>query len=179
MFSGKSTEVMPKQLIRRIRVNRIRDSSCLLIKTPDARYDSLYEIVTHDLNRISARVCSQLDDVYEEALNYNVVGIDEGQFFPDLVKCCDDLANQGKTVIVAALDSDFRRKPFEEVCNLMAKAESVTKLLSVCFYCKSDAAFSVRISGEDAQKVVGGVDKYKAACRSCYLAATNSLHNCS
>jgi len=146
----------------------------MLIKTPDARYDSIYEIVTHDHSRIAAKVCSVLGEVYGEALNYDVVGIDEGQFFPDLVKYCEDLANNGKTVIVAALDADYMRKPFGEVCNLMAKAESVTKLTSVCFYCKSEASFSVRYSSESTQKVVGGEEKYRAACRSCYNSAMNT-----
>jgi thymidine kinase len=39
-----------------------------------------------------------------------VLGIDEGQFFPDIVSFCEDMANAGKLVIVAALDGTFQRK---------------------------------------------------------------------
>ena len=46
---------------------------------------------------------------------YDVVGIDEGQFFPDLLNCAEQLANLGLTVWVAALDGDFLRQPFGDV----------------------------------------------------------------
>ena len=42
------------------------------------------------------------------------------------------MANSGKIVIVACLDSDFRREPFGNICSLVAKAETVTKLSSIC-----------------------------------------------
>jgi thymidine kinase len=38
---------------------------------------------------------------------YDVIGIDEGQFFPDIVSGCEALAKAGKTVIVAGLDGTF------------------------------------------------------------------------
>lgn len=43
-------------------------------------------------------------------LQKQVLGIDEGQFFPDIVPFCEDMANAGKLVIVAALDGTFQRK---------------------------------------------------------------------
>ena len=39
-----------------------------------------------------------------------MVGIDEGQFFPDLLPFCEAVSNAGKTVVVAALDGTFQRK---------------------------------------------------------------------
>ena len=66
------------------------------------------------------------------------------------------MANLGKIVIVACLDSDFRREPFGNICFLVTKAESVTKLSSICQFCKNDAAFSARITNDVGIKVVGG-----------------------
>jgi thymidine kinase len=44
----------------------------------------------------------------------DVVGIDEAQFFDDeIVKICNDLANQGIRVIVAGLDMDFKGNPLD------------------------------------------------------------------
>ena len=43
----------------------------------------------------------------------------EGQFFPDLPEFCEALLAAGKTVLVAALDGDFRRRPFGRVLELM------------------------------------------------------------
>lgn len=42
-------------------------------------------------------------------INYDVIGIDEGQFFENIVDFAESLANAGKTVIVAALDGTFQR----------------------------------------------------------------------
>jgi thymidine kinase len=40
-------------------------------------------------------------------LEYDVIGIDEAQFFQDIVTGCETLAKAGKTVIVAGLDGTF------------------------------------------------------------------------
>jgi thymidine kinase len=76
-------------------------------------------------------------------------------------------------VIVAALDSDYRREPFGQVCHLVAKSEDVTKLKSVCMFCYGNANFSCRITNETKIKLFGGLDKYMACCRRCYF--KNSL----
>ena len=48
-----------------------------------------------------------------------VIGIDEGQFFADLVGWCESMANKGKIVLVAALDGTFQRKPFYYILSLV------------------------------------------------------------
>src|SRR5690349_15640390 len=98
----------------------------------------------------------------EVALSYDVVGIDEGQFFPDTTQFCELLAQRGKIVIVAALDGTFERKPFGAVLELLPLAETVTKLSAVCMGCYRPAAFSKRLGAETEVKVIGGADKYIA-----------------
>jgi hypothetical protein len=100
---------------------------------------------------------------------YDCIGIDEGQFFPDIVPFCEKMANIGKTVIVAALDGTFQRKPFGSVLDLIPLAESVTKLSAVCMLCYNDASFTERLGDELAVEVIGGSDKYLAVCRQCYF----------
>nr|XP_005989143.1 PREDICTED: thymidine kinase, cytosolic isoform X2 [Latimeria chalumnae] len=105
MFSGKSTE-----LLRRVRRFQIARYDCLVIKySKDTRYSNT-GIATHDRNMMEAVPASKLKDVYQKALSCRVIGIDEGQFFPDIVEFCEDMANRGKAVIVAALDGTFQRK---------------------------------------------------------------------
>jgi len=99
----------------------------------------------------------------------DVIGIDEGQFFPDLVEVCEKLAAAGKTVLVASLDGTFQRKPFGRTLELIPMAESVTKLQAVCMICFRDAAFSRRLGDETAIEVIGGADKYVAVCRECFF----------
>lgn len=165
MFSGKSTE-----LLRRIRRYRVRNDSCILVKTKDSRYlNDETKVVTHDqFNFLEAISCDNLMESVEEVKHYDVIGIDEAQFFPDIIQFCEGMANIGKIVIVACLDSDFRRQPFGKICELIAKSEKVMKLTSICHYCKDDASFSARITTETAIKVIGGRDKYRPVCRSCY-----------
>ena len=71
--------------------------------------------------------------------NYDVVAVDEGQFFEDITDCADELANRGITVIIAGLDANFLNHPtsrhFPNMVELFPKAEMVTKLKAVCATC--------------------------------------------
>lgn len=75
-------------------------------------------------------------------------------------------------MIIGALDGTFQRKPFGTIIELIPLAEHVTKLNAVCFKCSRDAAFSKRIVEGDEVEVIGGADKYVAACRQCFLSDT-------
>ncbi|XP_054391769.2 thymidine kinase, cytosolic isoform X1 [Pongo abelii] len=142
MFSGKSTELM-----RRVRRFQIAQYKCLVIKyAKDTRYSSSF--CTHDRNTMEALPACLLRDVAQEALGVAVIGIDEGQFFPDIVEFCEAMANAGKTVIVAALDGTFQRKPFGAILNLVPLAESVVKLTAVCMECFREAAYTKRLGTE-------------------------------
>ena len=50
----------------------------------------------------------------------DVVAVDEGQFYEDLVEFCERWANEGKVVLVAALDGTYERKPFQNVSRLLS-----------------------------------------------------------
>ncbi|XP_007246165.2 thymidine kinase, cytosolic [Astyanax mexicanus] len=163
MFSGKSTELM-----RRVRRFQIAQYCCLVIKyARDTRY-SLTGMATHDKNTMEAVPASCLRDMRSLALEAAVIGIDEGQFFPDTVEFCEEMANRGKTIIVAALDGTFQRKPFGSILNLVPLAESVVKLNAVCMECFKEASYTKRLGAEKEVEVIGGADKYHAVCRACY-----------
>ncbi|XP_012891518.1 PREDICTED: thymidine kinase, cytosolic isoform X2 [Dipodomys ordii] len=179
MFSGKSTELM-----RRVRRFQIAQHKCLVVKyAKDTRYSSHFS--THDRNTMEALPACQLRDVVQEAMSVAVVGIDEGQFFPDIVEFCETMANNGKTVIVAALDGTFQRKAFGAILNLVPLAESVVKLTAVCMECFREASYTKRLGLEKEVEVIGGADKYHSVCRLCYFkkspsrpAGLNNKENC-
>lgn len=163
MFSGKSTE-----LIRRVRRYRIAGHQCVLIKYHrDERY-SIDKVATHDQQTFSAVKAEFLKQVEDHCLNYSVIGVDEGQFFPDVVEFCEDMANRGKTVVVAALDGTFERKSFGAILGLVPLAEDVLKLKAVCNMCKGEAAFTKRTTDEKEVELIAGNDKYMAVCRPCF-----------
>ena len=165
MFSGKSTE-----LIRRLKRYQIARYECLIVKyAHDTRYDSA-SIATHDKQTLKAVQETQLEKLTSKAAAYDVIGIDEGQFFPDVLAFSEAMANQGKIVVIAALDGTYQRKGFENVLNLVPLAEHVVKLTAICMSCFGEGSYTKRTSDDTAVEVIGGADKYMVVCRSCYHA---------
>lgn len=163
MFSGKSTELM-----RRVRRFQVAQYNCLVVKyAKDTRYSDT-GMATHDKNTMDAVSANCLADVRPLAMKACVIGIDEGQFFPDTVAFAEEMANLGKIIIVAALDGTFQRKAFGNILSLVPLAESVVKLHAVCMQCYKEAAYTKRIGAEKEVEVIGGADKYQAVCRKCY-----------
>jgi thymidine kinase len=67
-------------------------------------------VVSHNANEIRSTPVPAAANIAILAQGCDVVGIDEAQFFDDeIVRVCNDLANQGIRVIVAGLDMDFKK----------------------------------------------------------------------
>lgn len=163
MFSGKTGE-----LFRRLRRHKAAGRTHLLIKwAGDVRY-STDKASTHDRDMLCASGTAQLEDVMDRAEACDVIGIDEGQFFPDLVRVVQQLLDAEKIVIIAALDGDFRREPIGHTLQLVPRAESVIKLNAVCRMCGADAPFTRRTTSDTRVELVGGADTYEARCRACF-----------
>ena len=158
-------------MVRRVRRCQCADRVCGVFKpTCDTRYSDK-EVVTHNQDKNPAISTAALFDCWDVAITFDCIGIDEGQFFPDLVEFCEALANQGKTVIVACLDATYQRKAFGTVLQLVPLAETVIKLKAVCSVCKHDASFTYRIAASTDEMLIGGADSYRAVCRACYFKA--------
>lgn len=164
MFSGKTTE-----LIRRLNRYTLAKCRCLIIRsTKDIRYSENC-IISHDGQSLAAVSCSNLYNVVDMVDNFDVIGIDEGQFFQDsIITFVEEMANRSKLVIVAALDATFRRTEFGKILQLVPIAESVVKLSAVCVSCFGDASFTQRITGEEEVELIGSTDKYVSVCRECH-----------
>jgi thymidine kinase len=134
----------------------------------DDRY-SAEKIATHDQLTHEAIPCTMLMDHINTCYAYDVIGIDEAQFFPDLIEFTEELTNRGKTVIAAGLDGDFQRKPFGKVLDLMSKCESITKLSAVCTETAADAFFTQRTVEFQGLELIGGAESYRAASRSSFF----------
>lgn len=165
MFSGKTQE-----LIRRLRLSSIARQKVQVFNSAlDARYAKSH-IVSHDRAKIPCIAVKDAKEILRRVeADTQVIGIDEVQFFTgDVVKVCETLANDGRRVIVAGLDQDFRGEPFEVTCRLMGVAEFVTKNLAICTVCGNPANRSQRLSVSKKRIVVGTGDKYEARCRRCF-----------
>jgi thymidine kinase len=162
MFSGKSEE-----LIRRVRLaQRARLSVQAFKPRIDARYHE-QDIASHDQNRTSALAVQGSEDIMEKLLpSTQVVAIDEGQFFDaKLVEVATQLAQWGRRVIVAGLDTDWRGRPFGVMPELMAVAEVVSKRHAVCQVCGAPANRTQRLVAAQDDILVGASEAYEARCR--------------
>lgn len=161
MFSGKTEE-----LIRRIRRAQYARQSVVVFKPGvDRRYsdDSLGSHSGMRLRSHGIETAAEIPALVQDAV---VVGIDEGQFLgPVLPEVCEALANAGKRVIVAGLDTDYLGRPFEPMPHLLAIAEYITKNLAICVVCGNPADRSQRVVNRDARFLVGETDAYEARCR--------------
>ena len=164
MFSGKST-----RLIEIIRKYTYKAKKTIMIKYfADKRYSEKSEVVTHDLIKYDSIDCGNLGDSFEILKNYDVIGIDEGQFFPDLVEICEKLVLLKKIVIIADLNGDFRMEPFPVISRIISKADKIKLLKAYCFNCHKDAKFSLRIVQSNETVLIGAGEAYKPACRECH-----------
>ncbi|MCU0424799.1 MAG: thymidine kinase [Candidatus Kapabacteria bacterium] len=164
MFSGKTEE-----LIRRLRRAQIAKQRVEIFKPGiDNRYSET-EVVSHSQHRIASRIVQHSSEILAHAGEADVIGVDEAQFFDEgIVEVCEDLANQGKRVIVAGLDLDYRGKPFGPMPQLMAVAEYVTKTMAVCMKSGLPASRTQRMSQSHELVVVGHSDQYEARHRAYY-----------
>ena len=96
-------------------------------------------LVTHDKAAYTARPITQLAEAAELALQYDVIGVDEAQFIPDVVDYADRFASAGKLVILACLDGTFQRLPFNNILELVPRAEARTHLRSARADCAPTA----------------------------------------
>lgn len=169
MFSGKSTI-----LLTRYRRYQIAGKKCLLIKyAKDTRYSNSEEmLVTHDQVSYKATSCHKLEEVHQLIQDYDVICIDEIQFYADAHIYCDQWANAGKIVEVCGLNGDYRRKPFEQISLLIPLADDISYITAICKATGRDASFTMRLSNEKEQEVIGSTDKYQAVSRECYLKGT-------
>lgn len=164
MFSGKTEE-----LIRRCRRAIIAKQKVMIFKPKlDNRY-SEKEIVSHSEQSLPSEVVEDASEIIELAKDAQVIGIDEAQFFKmNIVDVANRLANDGKRVIIAGLDQDFRGQPFEPMPQLLAIAEYITKTLAICVVCGNPADRTQRKIPSKDLVVVGASDIYEARCRKCH-----------
>ena len=165
MFSGKSEE-----LIRRLRRARIARKRVQVFKPAiDNRY-SANEIVSHGDQRIDSDPVNSAKEILTKLdWRTHVVGVDESNFFgPDLVEIAQQLADTGKQVIIAGLDTDFMGRPFTPMPELLCVAESITKTLAICMRCGNPAKHTQRLVESNDLIVVGAAGMYEARCRRCF-----------
>jgi thymidine kinase len=168
MFSGKSEELIRR--LKRAQIARLRIASFKpeidLRYQPDAisshSAQTIRAVAVRDVDRLRAVIFPALDTV-------DVVGIDEAQFFDELlVGLAMELVEAGKRVVLAGLDTTFAGEPFAPMPALMAIADEVVKLSAVCMVCGAPAIHTQRLGASQQLVMVGASGMYEARCRACF-----------
>lgn len=185
MFSGKTTELC-RELCRAREV----DFRVLYVNHSFDTRNEKVDISTHNPMLTSLEDAGvdvlkveKLEEVHLEVWNgYDIIGIDEAQFFdnlePIVLQLVDDM---DKRVYVCGLDGTFQQKKFGRVLDLIPHSDSVQKLPAWCKMCKVakkvvPAIFTHRLSASDKSEIlVGGKDSYTALCRKCFNRVNNNL----
>jgi thymidine kinase len=171
MFSGKTEE-----LIRRLRRAVIARQQVQVFKPAiDDRYH-VEKVTSHNGLHFKARPVDSAASILRAIdPETTVVAIDEVQFFDEaVVEVCEALAQEGKRVICAGLDMDFRGVPFGPMPHLMARAEEISKLHAICVVCGQEASRTQRLiegipaAYDDPIVLVGAAEVYEARCRQCH-----------
>lgn len=174
MFSGKTTELHRRLNIcveagyKVVYVNSKKDTRAEFISTHNS------SLVSVDAIKYIKTEC--LLSIQEACSTADVIGIDESQFFPDLIEFAKEMCETfKKKVIVSGLNCDFNRNSFGQVIHLITISDTVTKLNPFCSTCRKEnnlmtpALFSKRICDETDVLLVGGKTQYIPVCRSCYI----------
>lgn len=174
MFGGKSNLLMNDYI-----KCSLAKKKCLLIKyLEDNRYNNC---ITHDSNYSVSKdkviyknvvlndfICKYLMEADDIINDYDIIFIDEIQFFKDNFIFCEKWANQGKDIVLAGLISTFERKLFSGMDKLIPLVEYININSAVCIDNGNEAYFSMRTNNDKNETMIGDDDIYKAVDRKTY-----------
>lgn len=166
MYSGKSTE-----LLRRLsRYEAIKVPTLLINHNYDTRTGN--SVKTHSNCVKDAIKISSLMDLIDtdEYNNSHVIGIDEAQFFNDLLEFVK-YSETTKIIIISGLDGDYNRKPFGQILECIPLCDNVIKLSAMDMISNNGkpGIFTKRISKSNDQVLIGSNDHYISVSRMNYL----------
>lgn len=172
MCAGKTRELLRKLECATLAGLRVLGVSSTVDTRSTETFSSRSSEPIPHLTSLKVRNLAEVD-----VSDFDTIGVDEGQFFPDLAEVVPLWADSGKHVIVSGLNGTFERKTFGSMSDLLPFADEFHLLTAVCTVCARDknltpAIFSVRKGKSRDTIVVGGDDDYMPVCRTHYLVRT-------
>ena len=170
MFSGKST-----RLLHQIYMYKKKNMRIFIVKpSMDNRYSTESKLVTHDGRTMPCVSCVKLEEIAEYVKDYDVIIIEEGQFFEDLYQYALEWS-EIKKVHIAGLNGCAKRELFGDLYKLIPHVDDIVFLTAFCKQCEEEpvdndakAIFSKKIINNDKIVEVGAENLYRAVCRKLY-----------
>ena len=174
MFSGKSTELL------RIYNKYKRNYKIIVINhKKDTRYGE-NTVNTHNNDSIVSINVNNLENIniIKKINSFDIILIDEGQFFDDLYIFCKNIVDNFKKIIyIFGLSGDTNREKFGQILDIIPICDNITHLKSICNICSHiNAPFTLRKTNNKDQLLVGGSDEYMAVCRVCWLSNNKRIY---
>lgn len=173
MWSGKTSALL--KIYRQY--SFCKSKICVINYEADTRYSKTM-LSTHDKEMIPCILGVSMEEIMknhkDEIENSDVILINEGQFFSDIVPFTIKMVEEErKKVYICGLDGDFKRDKIGNLLDLIPMCDKMTKLHALCSMCKDGtlAPFTFRSTCETEQVLIGN-DIYMPLCRSCYNAQT-------
>jgi thymidine kinase len=183
MFSGKTTALngelsdLSVQNLRVIKLTHQVDQ-----RTDVAISDESGSTHNPCYNKLPPNIiCRQVTSLREvDVSKFHVIGVDEAQFFDDLVEAVEYWVEiLGKHVRVAGLNGDFQKRKFGHILDLIPKADESRHLHARCRICMDEleqlnfrgnilsisGPFTKRLGLSTSQIEIGGASKYIPVCR--------------
>jgi thymidine kinase len=165
MKSGKST-----RLLQEVERFKYAKKNCVIIRpAADSR-----EYLTRSGKDIGIEIIKLNKNQTIENLNYDVIGIDELQFFTP--KSFDNILKyrDTKIVICSALNATSEQTPWDIVYSIIPFVDDIVFLHAVCEECGDmKAAFSY-FKGGKTDEIVIGDNEYQSLCWDCLQKKKNS-----
>lgn len=188
MCSGKTLKINNKltmaadtgmEVLRIGHSSDVRDTTSSDISNGITTHHSQFDSLSPKIKSVIASNLSQIDPN-----GYHIIGIDEGQFFPDLYTTVREwVMKLGKIVYIASLDADSNLELFGQVTKLIPIAETVKKKTARCIFCLQNKSGSIITPAvttvckvkKKNQTLVGGLESYSPACLNCYINQSSNL----
>jgi thymidine kinase len=175
MNSGKSIEVL------RTAHNYEEQGKTVMLFTPavDNRYGE--GVITSRIGiQRSAVIITEKTDLFRlaEEGKPDCVLVDEAQFLTreQVLALCEIVDELGIPAIAYGLRADFRGELFPGSYHLLALADKIEEIKTVCWQCRRKATMNMRLHNgkpvfEGEQILIGGNESYLPVCRRCYSTA--------
>jgi thymidine kinase len=163
MFSGKSTIHIDLLSTHSPSFKVLYINSLLDVRSPGtlSSRDGITESLFPKATFMKVGLLEECGDLPE----FDYILVDEGQFFPDLLKVVE-WADKGKFVTVVGLNGDSNAQNFGQLYKLIPHADRVDVKKGVCHKCKSKSLYTMKIEENDKLVEIGD-SNYVALCRRC------------
>lgn len=162
MFSGKTTYLINKY-------NKSNNKKKILVikYSDDIRYNKS-NVISHDnlmIPSLSTKKLLLIDNI--QLKQYDIILIDEGQFFTNLDKWIRTINFKGQ-IYISALNGDSKKQSFGDISKLISFTNDIIFLHGKCHYCNQKSCYSQKLTDDLNQIDIGGNDKYVPVCEKCY-----------